>query len=466
MADYAEIVNELTKYDSEEEWFEFKENWFEAHALGEYISALSNSAAMEGRPYGYFVWGVRDKTHEIVGTSFNYQQDYKNEPLQHYLARQTAPDVGFSFHNVIIGTKKVVVLEIPAAVNVPTAFDKERYLRIGSSKENVSKYPEREARLFDVLKHGLPSVDNQESEYQDLSFERLFTYYAGRGISLKQETFKKNLGLLTRDGKYNILAQLLSDNCHMPIRVSIFRGEKKSSPMYSIKEFGYTCILSAMDKILEYGDVINLIQVDEQNRGMIRKDISLFDMDAFREAIINAFAHNKWTDGNAPMITVYSNRIEILSRGTLAPLQTIEGFFQGESIPVNQKLSDVFLQLHISERSGRGVPKITDVYGRDAFEFRENSIVVTIPLRYLSASQNIEVTDKVTDKLIDKSKSWPEKILAEIRNNPNISQPHLAIALGVGKTTIQKGIASLKERGIIERIGSNKNGYWKINDEV
>ena len=60
------------------------------------------------------------------------------------------------------------------------------------------------------------------------------------------------------------------------------------------------------------------------------------------------------------MIMVFSDRIEILSRGTIPPGQTMEGFFAGESVPVNQKLSDIFLQLHISEQTGRGVPKITE----------------------------------------------------------------------------------------------------------
>ena len=73
-----------------------------------------------------------------------------------------------------------------------------------------------------------------------------------------------------------------------------------------------------------------------------RKETSSFDKDAFREAVINAFVHNKWTDGNAPMFTVYSDRIEILSRGKLSSLQTKEGFFRGESIPVNPELSDIF----------------------------------------------------------------------------------------------------------------------------
>lgn len=81
---------------------------------------------------------------------------------------------------------------------------------------------------------------------------------------------------------------------------------------------------------------------------------------------------------------MYSDRIEILSRGTIPPGQAMEGFFAGESVPVNQKLSDMLLQLHISERTGRGVPKITEVYGKGTYEFRENSIVVSIPFTRVS----------------------------------------------------------------------------------
>ena len=54
------------------------------------------------------------------------------------------------------------------------------------------------------------------------------------------------------------------------------------------------------------------------------------------------------------------------------------------------------------------------------------------------------------------------RILAEIRNNPNITKPRLAEILKLGKTTIDKGIAALKKYGYIERIGSNKSGYWKV----
>ena len=166
--------------------------------------------------------------------------------------------------------------------------------------------------------------------------------------------------------------------------------------------------------------MLNIMQADERDRLVERKEVPLFNQDVFREAIINAFVHNAWLEGNAPMITVFSDRIEILSRGRLAPKQTMDGFYLGESVPVNRKLSDIFLQLHISERSGRGVPQITKVYGRDAFEFRENSIVVTIPFDKLDTN----VGDKVVDNVGDKTKKLNptrRRIMEEIRNNPNIT---------------------------------------------
>lgn len=102
------------------------------------------------------------------------------------------------------------------------------------------------------------------------------------------------------------------------------------------------------------------------------------------------------------MITVFSDRIEMLSRGTLAPEQTMEGFFAGESVPVNKKLSEILLQLHISEKTGRGVPKITQRYGKEAYEFRENSIVVTIPFNWINVMGD-KVGDKRSDKASDKN---------------------------------------------------------------
>ena len=155
--------------------------------------------------------------------------------------------------------------------------------------------------------------------------------------------------------------------------------------MYSVKEFGYTCLLYSLDQVLEYGKVLNIPQADERNRQTVRKEVPLFNAQAYEEAVINAFVHNRWLDGNAPMFTGFQDRIEILSRGSIPPKQTVEGFFAGESVPVNQALSDIFIKLHITEHTGRGIPKIVDAYGKETIRFNENSIVVTLPYQRLGA---------------------------------------------------------------------------------
>jgi len=54
------------------------------------------------------------------------------------------------------------------------------------------------------------------------------------------------------------------------------------------------------------------------------------------------------------------------------------------------------------------------------------------------------------------------RILSEIRNNPNVTKFNLSNSLRLRKTTIDKRISVLKEKGFIKRIGSNKTGYCKV----
>ncbi|OUO89845.1 hypothetical protein B5F40_09200 [Gordonibacter sp. An230] len=496
------LVHDLTAYPTEEDWFEFKANWHEPTVIGEYISSLSNAAAFKGRKEGYLIWGVDDVSHEIVGTDFNFHGNVKGEPLEHWLVRQLAPDIAFRFGETEITGKRVVVLAIPAAKTVPTSFAGERYLRIGSSKVKLAKYPEREAHLFWILRDGLPTAENIPASNQELSFEQLFTFYAGRGISLKRETFERNLGLLLDDGRYNLLAQLLSDNSGIAMRVSRFAGANKAARLISIREFGYECLLVSLGKILDYGDVLNDVQVDERDRKLFRKDVRLFSEEAFREGIINAFVHNSWVGENAPMITVYDNRIEILSHGTLAPEQTIEGFFAGQSIPVNKRLSDIFLQMHISERSGRGVPAITDVYGRGAYEFRENAIVLTIPFEFaegltITAGDGSMVVPKFDEEFRNSSevvvfpdsansdsadfqnrrKGSAERIGGKVAQNKSAITSYLSAAgpsspraisnaVGLGMSRTRALLGELVREGILVANGSTRDRTYRIVKEV
>ena len=122
----------------------------------------------------------------------------------------------------------------------------------------------------------------------------------------------------------------------------------------------------------------------------------------------------------------------------------------------------MFLQLHISEKTGRGVPTIISKYGKRSIKISNNTIIVTIPFNRI-----IKVGDKVRDKVGDKSLNNSEiKVLAEIRNNPNVTKPQLEVLCNLGKTSIDNCISLLKKKKYIERVGARKNGYWKVIEDT
>ena len=160
------------------------------------------------------------------------------------------------------------------------------------------------------------------------------------------------------------------------------------------------------------------------------------------------------------MFTVYSDRLEIVSHGGIATGQTMEGFYAGVSVPVNRKLSDMLLQLHISEQSGRGVPKIVEVYGKDSYEFHEGFIALTIPFNRIDATEPEKPNPAVP--ALKGLNATQARVLDEIRNDPNITHEVLASAIGRSSTTAQKAVRFLRENGYIERVGSDRSGWWRV----
>lgn len=101
---------------------------------------------------------------------------------------------------------------------------------------------------------------------------------------------------------------------------------------------------------------------------------------------------------------------------------------------------------------------ITNKYGKEAIKISENNIIVTIPFNRINKVGN-KVGNKLNSDLLNTSQV---KVLAKIKNNPNITKSQLMIKCELGKTSIDNIIKTLKNRNYIKRIGSNKTGYWEI----
>ena len=162
---------------------------------------------------------------------------------------------------------------------------------------------------------------------------------------------------------------------------------------------------------------------------------------------------------SGPQISIFTDRIEILSHGGLAFDQDEEGFYNGASLPVNEILANIFLQLRISERSGRGVPKIVSAYGEEALRIERNRIVVTIPFNKIGVNEFITVSQKVSQKVSNKTE---DKILTILRDSPNITVKKIASIIGLSEPGVKKNLKQLKDKKLIRRIGYTKGGYWEV----
>ena len=120
------------RYHHEDEVVEFKkaENSYSFDDLGKYFSALSNEANLRDKDFAWLVFGVHDKTREILGTSYKNGmkslQKLKYDLSQHTTDRNTFRDI---FELEVEG-KRVLMFQIPAAPRgIPMAWPSRKLAR-------------------------------------------------------------------------------------------------------------------------------------------------------------------------------------------------------------------------------------------------------------------------------------------------------------------------------------------------
>ena len=303
---------------------------------------------------------------------------------------------------------------------------------------------------------------------QDLSFNLLKTYLTNNGNHINEKSFNVNYHLLTEDGKFNEMAFLLADENDISIKVAIFSGNDKSV-FLKRNEYGGKCLIASLNRVLDYFEAINDTYVEVGAH--VRKEKKMFNFDVFKEAWINACVHNSWIEKTPPAVYVFDNRAEIVSIGSIPTTMTKEQFLAGESRPVNDELMRIFMACGIVEQSGHGVTIITREYGETAYSFEGDFVKVIIPFDKngfvetktkndtASGTVNGTVKDKEYENSIEDKE---QNILNIIRTTPKIQYSQLSKITNIPRRTLARIIQTMKEEGKIERVGSDKNGYWKI----
>ena len=373
---YTDLVRELCRLPQETEWVEFKHNDASPEKVGQYISALSNSAALNEKPCGYVVWGVKSGTHEILGTTFHPENRKKgNEPLEAWLLRMLEPQVPFQFRSLSIDGKRVVLLEIECAANLPIAFGGAEYVRVGEVTKPLRKTPEHARKLwraFDrqqftelaAIEHettrrvlqilngpayfkllGQPLPGSHRNIMAALAAERLIRRCPAGGWDIT------NLGALLFANRLESFPGLE----RKALRVIRYRdtgrtdaiGEKTVAP-------GYAC---GFDEIVDH--VTTLLPRNEIIQRFTRKNVPAFPMPAVRELIVNALIHQDFTvTGAGPMVEIFPDRIEITNPG--APLVPKDRLIDHAPRSRNESLASLMRRFGFCEERGSGIDRVMD----------------------------------------------------------------------------------------------------------
>ena len=411
VSEFERLLNELISLPKETEWVEFKHNNSNPQEIGEYISALSNSALYHQKSNGYLVFGIEDGSHKIIGTTFKPSlEKIGNQELENWLATQLSPRIDFTIDEVIISDKAIVIIKIDAATQQPTHFRGNAYIRIGSYKKTLDDHPNREKKLwqndqlfeegialkdlspdnvlelidyptlFDLLRLPLPS--NKKGIMDKLLQEKIVQYFGGKYDIT-------NLGAILFAKNINAFEHL----SRKALRVIIYKGINRIN---TVKEQngvkGYAVGFEGLIKYIE-----DQLPTNEEMGKALRKNVPVYPILSIRELVANAIIHQDFSvRGTSPMVEIFDNRIEITNSGKplINPLRFIDHTPQSR----NEILAKFMRRLNICEERGSGIDKVVsecELYQLPAPDFVEGDNFLRVILYAPKTLRQMDRRDKV-----------------------------------------------------------------------
>ena len=374
MARLRSLVRELTALPRETEWVEFKHNKAIPDDIGEYISALANASALQGKSCAYLLWGVEDGTRRIVGTTFLPREvKVGNEALENWLAHHLDPRIDVRIYEFEIDGAAVVLFTIQPAANRPVRFKGIEYIRIGSYTKRLHDHPEKERELWRVFeqtpfekgvaKAGISS-DDVLSLLDYPNYFRLMKQPLPDNRAAILERLVKEHILMPAPGKRydvsNVGAILFANNLQdfdrlsrKALRVIIYRGDNRAQTLK--EQTGGKGYAIGFEGAIAY--INDQLPQNEQIGQALRSEVRMYPEIAIRELVANALIHQDFNvTGAGPMVEIFSDRMEISNPGV--PLIDTLRFIDEPPRSRNEMLAALMRRMNICEERGSGIDKV------------------------------------------------------------------------------------------------------------
>ncbi len=381
-AELLSLLDRLRQEPTETEWLEFKENRFEPQELGEYLSALANSACIEGKTKGYLVFGIEDGSHEIKGTDFDPEETKGrgNQPLLIWLATGLQPNVGFEHRIFTAAGKRIVLFAVKPAFGQPVKFYGTGCIRVGTSKTSLSKHPDKERALWsrradwtaqpceqasiDDLDQAAIAKARQEFKIKfpkrtaDVDGWNDATFLNKAKVTIRGQVTNAALILLGRDDSSPLLSPAVA-------RLSwILKDADNREEDY--EHFGPPAILWA-DKAAS--KVRNLTVRALPSGTLFPIELPQYDAWVLREALHNCVAHQDYGMNARVNLIEYPDRLLFTNQGAFLPI-TVEAVILQDAPPEiyrNPFLAEAMVNLNMIDTQGGGIKRMFNTQAKRFF---------------------------------------------------------------------------------------------------
>lgn len=431
---------------------EFKES--STPAIGKEMCAFANASG------GKILIGVSDAG-DLSGVRITNKLRSEIQDI----ARNIDPKLSISIEDI----GGALAVNIPEGKEKPYSVGGKFYLRQGANSQQLSR---NEIREF-FQKEGLILFDEKTNKNFDIAKDinrialKNFLQLSNIKKILPMEDIFRNLNLLDGHSMRNAGVLLFSKDItrfflQATITCVLFQGKTKYK-ILDRKEF-------AGNLYDNYIDALNYLRAKLNTEFIIkggpREERLELPEDALREAILNAVAHrNYFVSGANIQIYIFSDRVEITNPGGLVNGLTLKDLGK-RSLSRNNLLFGLMQRMDLVEKIGSGIlrmKKAMKEYGlpRPKIESDENWFSIIFKRKVLEDVSGKDL-EKDLDKDLEDLTDNQKKIIAEMKKNKNVTQKELSRRVGINEKNIRNNIAGLKERGLIERIGPDKGGYWEV----
>ncbi|KUY30700.1 RNA-binding domain-containing protein [Elizabethkingia ursingii] len=477
--DLKKLLEELVQQTQESEWIEFKHNFHSPEEIGERISALSNSASILSKEFGYLVFGIENNTHKILGTTFKAksQKAKGNEELEMWLVTRLNPRIDFQIYEFDYDKKHISLFVIPAAKTQPVEFLHHAYIRVGTYTKKLNEFADKQAKIWrntgkpyelEIAQDGLSISDVIKLLSTETYFDLLKIPYPSDQKGVIEKLMDDNI-IVKIHSKYAItnlgallFAKELKDFSYVErksVRVIVYKGTNKvETEREQIGAKGYALGFEGLVTWIN-----GQLPANEEIGKALRTESRMYPEIAIRELVGNLLIHQDLNSKGFPMIEIFKDRIEFTNPGE--PIVNPDRFIDAYNSR-NDKLADLMRRMGFCEEKGSGMDKV----------FFYNELYQLPPINVLVVENKTRVTIYSYKTLNDLDKK--EKIRAcyqhaclkyvsndkmtnqSLRDRFKIEDQNAAIASRIIKDALEEGVVKLEDPESKSRKYAKYIPYW------